>query len=173
MIDPMDCAKKAGFTAAKVIDTDQITFDHGFLKYCEENLCGNYGANYSCPPNCGNPQEMQDRIMRFKHALVLQTVSDIADYKDSAAIWNAKLKHNAAMLELIGLMTVPALMCGASNCTLCDVCLARRGEPCAFPDKRWSCLSAYCINVSRLAEACGMDYSWNEGKLSLYGLIAW
>ena len=51
-------ARKAGFQAA-VIDVSQIVFDAGFRKYCEENLCGQYNVNYSCPPQCGTPEEMR------------------------------------------------------------------------------------------------------------------
>ena len=46
----MGMAREAGFGAG-IIDTAQICFDADFLKYCEENKCGNYGANYSCPPD--------------------------------------------------------------------------------------------------------------------------
>ena len=46
-------AYEEGFSAAAVVDTADIVFDPSFRPYCEENLCGQYGANYSCPPDCG------------------------------------------------------------------------------------------------------------------------
>ena len=45
-----------GFAAAEIVDTHEIVFDPSFRPYCEENLCGQYGANYSCPPDCGSPE---------------------------------------------------------------------------------------------------------------------
>ena len=40
-------AYEEGFSAAAVVDTADIVFDPSFRPYCEENLCGQYGANYS------------------------------------------------------------------------------------------------------------------------------
>ena len=51
-------AYEEGFSAAAVVDTADIVFDPSFRPYCEENLCGQYGANYSCPPDCGTPEEI-------------------------------------------------------------------------------------------------------------------
>ena len=45
-------AFEEGFAAAAVVDTGEIAFDPSFRPYCEENLCGQYGVNYSCPPDC-------------------------------------------------------------------------------------------------------------------------
>ena len=67
-------AVEAGFAAAEVIDTDKIVFDPMFRPFCEENLCGQYGVNYACPPDCGTPQQMAARITAHRHALVLQTI---------------------------------------------------------------------------------------------------
>ena len=47
----IQCAIDEGFAAAAIVDTTQIVFDPSFRPYCEENLCGQYGANYSCPPD--------------------------------------------------------------------------------------------------------------------------
>ena len=65
-------ATAEGFAAAAIVDTRQIVFDPAFRPYCEENLCGQYGANYSCPPDCGTPEEMKQRILAHRKALVLQ-----------------------------------------------------------------------------------------------------
>ena len=50
------------FAAAAIVNTKDIPFDASFRVYCEENLCGQYGANYSCPPDCGSPEEMKQKI---------------------------------------------------------------------------------------------------------------
>ena len=83
-------AAEEGFAAAVVTDTKDIPFDPSFRPLCAENLCGKYGANYSCPPDCGTPDEMRARIQAHRHALVLQTIWEIADYSDSKAIKAAK-----------------------------------------------------------------------------------
>ena len=52
-------AKEAGFDNCRIISAEKLTFDHSLRKYCEINYCGNYGNNYSCPPACGTPKEME------------------------------------------------------------------------------------------------------------------
>lgn len=167
-------ARALGFEAAWV-NVSQILINPQFRVYCEENRCGQYGANYACPPDCGSPEEMAQRVLSFNSCLVVKSQWDIESYQDREAILTAKRRHNEAMLSLCDKLRregTSCLMCGASQCLLCDTCARTRMEPCRDPARRYSCLSAYCIDVARLAEAAGMDFSWSDKKLSLYGLIA-
>ena len=61
----IQCAIEEGFVSAAIVDTSEIVFDPVFRPYCAENLCGQYGANYSCPPDCGSPEEMKQKILRY------------------------------------------------------------------------------------------------------------
>ena len=54
------------FHQAEIVNTDKIVFNTAFRPYCEENLCGQYGANYSCPPDCGTPEQMKQRVLAYK-----------------------------------------------------------------------------------------------------------
>ncbi len=166
-------ALDTGFSGAGVIGTEHIVFDAAFRPYCEENLCGQYGANYSCPPDCGTPEEMKARVLAYKKALVLSTSWEISDFSDSEKIRGIRASHNAAMFRLIdrlGALGYRGLMIGASGCMLCHPCKLPAGEPCAFPDRRYSCLSAYCIYVKKLAEDCGMTYDYRDGILPFFGV---
>ena len=49
----LELAEGFGFDKVALIDTADIEFNEAFRKACEENRCGNYGACYSCPPDCG------------------------------------------------------------------------------------------------------------------------
>lgn len=171
----IDWAVEEGFSAAAVVPTDQIVFDPMFRPYCEENLCGQYGVNYSCPPDCGSPEEMKQRVLRHKHALVLQTIWQISDYTDKPAIKHAKGGHNAASLRLVKRLReagCDGLMVGASGCALCAPCARKEGLPCRYPELMYSCMSAYCIFAARLAEKCGMEYDCGEGLLAFFGMYA-
>ena len=171
----LNMAGNLGFDCAR-IDTADIVIDPGFRQYCAENLCGQYGANYSCPPDCGSVEEMSRRLMSFDKALVLHSVWPIDSYQDYETIRAAKRSHNESMLMLCDILRregTDCLMCGASHCTLCEECARGRGEPCRDPERRFSCLSAYCIHVAKLAEKAGIDFSWSDKQLNLYGLIAY
>ena len=87
-------AYEEGFSAAAVVDTADIVFDPSFRPYCEENLCGQYGANHSCPPDCGTPEEMKQKVLAHKKALVLQSIWQLESYTDTPAIKKGKSGHN-------------------------------------------------------------------------------
>ena len=166
-------AVEEGFSAAAVVDTDQLVFDPSFRPYCAENLCGQYGANYSCPPDCGSPEEMKQRVLGYKNALVLQSIWQVESYSDTAAIKKAKKDHNAAELRLVKRLReagIGGLIVGASGCALCSPCAQTLGQPCNFPDLKYSCMSAYCIFVKKLADSCQMEYTLGEGLLGLFGM---
>ena len=164
---------ESGFDKAEIIDTDKIIFDAAFRPYCEENLCGQYGANYSCPPDCGTPEEMKEKVLAHKKALVLKSVCDINDFSDSALIKSAKQKHNAytvAVIDTLQKQGYEGFMIGSSGCSLCSPCLLTKGQPCQFPNKMYSCMSAYCIYVKDLAEKCGMEYDYKHGALPFFSM---
>ena len=168
-------AAEEGFAAAVVTDTKDIPFDPSFRPLCAENLCGKYGANYSCPPDCGTPEEMKARITQYSNGIVFQTKWPITDYTDTQAIREAKRAHNQGMLRVIERMKQAGhtgVMAGASCCNLCDRCAILDGEPCRDDERRFSCLSAYCVYVKVLAEACSMEYICEDGQLALFGLYA-
>lgn len=171
--DMIAWAMEEGFAAAAVVDTSQIVFDPSFRPYCAENLCGQYGANYSCPPDCGSPEEMKQRVLQHKKALVLQSIWQVADYADTVTIKQAKKDHNAAELRLVKRLRAAGcdgIIVGASGCALCSPCKQTLGELCSFPDLKYSCMSAYCIFVKKLADACQMEYTCGDGLLGLFGM---
>lgn len=171
--DIIQYAIEEGFAAAEIIDTKEIVFDPSFRPYCAENICGQYGVNYSCPPACGSPEAMQQRVLQHKKALVLQTIWEISDYSDIAAIKPAKASHNAAEIRLAKRLRAEGcdgFIVGASGCSLCSPCKLTLNQPCSFPEYQYSCMSAYCIFVKKLTDKCGMEYDCGEGLLAFFGM---
>lgn len=168
-------AAEFGFLQSSLICTDKLVFDASFRPYCEEDVCGLYGKNHTCPPICGTPQEMEDKVRAYKKALVVRTAWHIEDLSVEALIDEARDKHNSAMMKLTERLRADGhdgLMIGAGACTLCRPCRAVLGKPCAFPNWRYSCMAAYCIHVKRLAEECNMVYDYKDGILPFFGLYA-
>ena len=73
--------------------------------------------------------------------------------------------------QLIDRADRPGLMVGAGGCSLCSPCAIVEGEPCRFPDKRYSCMSAYCVFVQEMAEACGMEYDCGPGVVAFFSMF--
>lgn len=166
-------AEDAGFAAAAVVATDVIPFDDSFRVYCAENLCGQFGVNYACPPDCGTVEDMKRRIYSRKRALVLQTIWQIEDLTDKKVIKEAKGGHNAMSLKLMKQLRedgCQGFLVGASGCALCEKCAIREGKPCRFPDQQYSCMSAYCVFVKKLTDLCGIEYDCGPGLLAFFGM---
>lgn len=169
-------AAEEGFAAAAIVPTDEIPLDPSFRPLCEENLCGKYGVNYSCPPDCGSPEQMRERLLSKKHALVLQTIWEIPDYGDSKAIKEAKGAHNAATIRLAKRLRAAhceGFLVGASGCALCDPCERVANRPCRLPEFQYSCMSAYCVFVRKLTEQCGIEYDCGDGLLAFFGMYVY
>lgn len=168
-------ARELGFDAA-MIDAEDVPVNHAYRACCEENLCGQYDGNYSCPPTCGTPQEMEDRIRENDRAVVVISRWDIADYQDRDTISKAKTAHNKKELTLARELRhrgLPGVMVGGGCCNLCSPCAMVSGKPCHYPEERFSCMSAYCVDVAALAKKCGLDFQWTPGKLFLCGMYAY
>lgn len=166
-------AEEAGFHAA-VISAKEIPVDGTFRKFCEDNLCGQYNANYSCPPTCGTVEQMHKKILTGDKALVLKSEWPIESYQDVEAITKGKDAHNAGMLRLNEALQKEGyrgLVVGGSCCSLCKPCRMSAGESCIQPELRFSCMSAYCVDVAELAKRCGMEFAWDTKKLYPYGMI--
>ena len=166
-------AESLGFQAA-LLPVGDIPVNAQFRVYCEENRCGQYSADWSCPPDCGTPEEMYARLLSGEQALFLMSVRDIAGYEDHAAILDGKRQHNENEQRLLSLLRADGydgFCVGASHCLLCSPCRKALGEDCAFPAQRYSCLSAYCIDAAATAALCGMHFAWNEKKLYCCGLV--
>ena len=171
--DILRMAEEYGFSAA-FIDTADVVQDPSFRKFCEDNLCGKYNANYACPPDCGTVEQVQQRLKSGKRALVLQTIWEIGSYENKQAVLDSKKAHNAAILRFTDTLRkqgINGFCLGYGGCPLCDPCKRVENLPCAHPDKKISCMSAYCIDVGKLAGKCGLEFAWIPEKLFLFGMF--
>ena len=172
-LDLLELARSEGFSAA-MTTPDQVPVEAKFRAFCEENLCGKYNANYSCPPDCGTPEELHKKILAEEKVMVLQSICDIDGYEDRETIMKAKKSHNEATIRLIKKMRehgFDGFCAGASGCLLCSPCKKVENQPCAYPDLKMSCMSAYCVNVAELAKRCDLTFVWSTEKLYSFGMI--
>jgi len=169
----LELAENSGFSA-KIIPTADVVIDYGFRRFCEDNLCGRYGANYSCPPDCGTPQQVHRRLLSKNSAMVLQKICEVGSIQDKEAVLSAKNTLNYGVLNLAQQIRdngVDVIPLGYSGCPLCNPCKRSLNQPCAHPDKKISCLSAYCVDVAKLADRCKMEFCWAQDKLYLFGMV--
>ena len=146
-------ALELGFANAELVETGELVFVPSFRPLCEENLCGKYGVNYACPPDCGTVEEMREKVLKWPRALVMQTMWDIEDPMDEEQTKPAKARHNKLTRELIDRSGRPGLMVGASGCSLCSPCAIVEGKPAGSRTRR----SPACPRTASSSE------SWRSG----------
>ena len=93
-------ATEAGFTAA-FTTPDQVLQKEEFRVYCEENRCGKYNANYSCPPDCGTVEELRQKVQSEDLIMVVQTIRENVDKTNKEEIIRIRSAHNASILRLM------------------------------------------------------------------------
>lgn len=174
-----------GFNIIKEIKTTDLVFDSEFRKYCKDDYCGNYGVNYACPPDCGTPEEMKEQALAYKNVIVFYRAYRLDDIMDRAAVKKVEADNRERMKKVIGIMESQTknksngeTTCDSfvrrgrasviGSCHNCDICNKVKALPCKEPDKIYSCLSAYCVNVAELAKACNMPY---VGGNHIYGIF--
>lgn len=151
-MDFIDAAKALGFSAAAVMNTKGLVFKPEYRKYCKENLCGCYNLNPVCPPMSGTVEEMDAQALVYEKTLVLQTLCEQdMDYK------KAKLEHN----KITEILAKQMKQDGKTDLLLMT----------AGPYKNHSCMSAYCVDAQKMADAVGMICWGTDGKIRYFSQI--
>ncbi len=164
-----------GAYRAELVDVADISLDASFRTLCESNACGNYGRNYTCPPDAGDIHDLMNQIKGYKNALVYQTVGTLEDSYDFEGMMEAGLLHNQLAQKLwdftdeLGMREV--LHLGAGGCRLCEVCGKRQGIPCRHPERAMRSLETYGINVSLLAPLANMKYINGQNTVTYFGAV--
>ena len=152
-------SKSEGFEV--LLKTSKLEFDFSFRKYCEQNLCGNFGTSPYCPPLCKSAEELKNEVLKHKFILVLKSEHNIPDLADGEKIKAANAAHNEATLGIINKLPK---FCGAlALCTYTDIEIPQNVTA--------ACLSAYCVNVLKMAKSCQMSYAYKDSTLPLFGFI--
>ena len=166
-------AEELGFAETGFLPAAELPFRKEFRQFCVDNVCGNYGANYSCPPACGTPEEMEDRTRPFSQAVILRSQWTPEQAGGPQGVKACKDRHNRWTRQFVARRREEdgeSLVMAGGCCGLCAPCRMREGQPCPHPKEAWSCLSAYCVDVAAMAEAAGMDFRWDPQRVSFYSV---
>mgnify|MGYP000233587154 CR=1 FL=1 len=157
MQDYAALAKISGFTDAAFLPVRELVVVPEYRRFCEQNLCGNYGVLPVCPPMSGTVEEMTANMRRYQTALVLTIETTPNCYTDKAEQKAAKRAQNILTEQLMDQMRADGqtdlLMMGAG------------------PWKTASCMSAYCVDAQKMADAVHMKCWENDGKIRYFSLI--
>ena len=157
MRDYAAMAKAFGFTGAAVLPVREQVVVPEYRRFCAQNLCGNYGGLPACPPMSGTVEEMTADMRRYQTALILMIETTPVDYWDMAEQKAAKQHQNLLTEQLMEQMRADGLT---------DLLMMGAG-----PWKHASCMSAYCVDAQRMADAVHMKCWADDGKIRYFSLI--
>lgn len=129
-----------------------------YRRFCAQNLCGNYGVLPACPPMSGTVEEMTADMLRY------QTAPDPDDRNNPRRLLGyggsrrRRRKHQNLLTE--------QLMEQMRADGLTDLLMMGAG-----PWKHASCMSAYCVDAQRMADAVHMKCWADDGKIRYFSLI--
>ena len=150
-MDIIKCAEALGLSAA-VMDTKSLVFKPEYRAFCEENLCGNYDRNPACPPESGTVEEMIEKALGYEKTLVLQTTcGQEEDYLQIKREHNRRTEALAEQMKESGLTDLLIMSAG--------------------PYRHHSCMSAYCVDAQKMADAVGMICWAKDGKSRCFSQI--
>ena len=152
-----------------VIPTKNINFSPELRKACEQNSCGRYNKNWSCPPAIGPMEILQEKILSFSHAFVFTTKTDLEDSFDYEGMMRAKEYHDKITLEVHDRFGKTNPVYGAGACKICETCAYP--EACRFPDRIFPSVEAAGINVTELSRAGDIRYNNGENTVTYFSMV--
>lgn len=167
-------ARQLGIDPCLEFDPGLLVPEQRIRDLCHENICGNYGANYMCPPHIGSIDEIKARLGKFQHGILFQ-YSRPVDVRNRKEVDRIKVDFHRKILQLEGFFKSKGVerVWGLSggSCGLCEVCKAKVDEPCAYPDEARMSLEALAIDVLSFLSKCGLDNRFYPDKVIWTGCL--
>lgn len=164
-------ALEAGFSQAAPVETKKLKLLPEVRSMCAVNRCGQYGANWNCPPACGTLEECEERLRRYSRGIVVETMGQLEDSFDIEGMTAAAEQHRERF-EAFFLQLKEAypdmLALGAGGCRKCKVC-TYPDEPCRFPETLHPSMEAYGMMVSDICASCGIPYNNGVNTVTYVG----
>lgn len=171
---PLEKALEEGDARWAILPASEISFDPIFRKYCKDNVCGKYGACWSCPPDIGTYEELKARVQAYDTVLLFSRTYPIEGADDLAGMLEAGKQHNrftAKIQRLVRPLFPHCFVTGTGDCRLCDTCTRPENLPCRLPDEMLTSLEACGANVIDLAEKARLPWKMESRTIIYFSAI--
>ena len=159
-------ALECGFTKIAALDPSTIELREEVREMCAR--CSAHGKNWSCPPHCGELEDLRRRIGAYPSGILVQTVGEIEDSFDGEGMMEAEARHKASFKEMRRRLSeeYPGMLAlCAGCCTICEACSCP-DAPCRFPDLPISSMEAYGMVVLDVCRANGLPYYYGSQAIA-------
>lgn len=167
----LDC----GADKAAIISTDAIVLSTEFRDICVKNQCGRYNRCWQCPPDCGDIEELMDKVRAFPCAMIFQSISTIEDSFDIEGMQEAAANHSALCQKIraaVGEILKNEFFCvGSGGCHLCDECTKIINEPCRHPEIAMTSMESCGIDVYNTVKPTDLKYINGQNTVTYFGAV--
>ena len=141
------------------IETSELIFTERVRAICK-NECPMYGTTWACPPAVGTVEECRKRCLAYPHALVVTTVTEVADIASIDETLATRAPHEHVTREAAAIVAAQAedlMVLSTEACAICAHC-SYPDAPCRHPDRMYPCVESHGILATDIAEKHGIDF---------------
>ena len=167
-------SEKIGLKEFIEFDPSLLLPEERIREYCYQNLCGNYGKHYMCPPFIGTVEEIKSRLANYNKAILIRYSEEVDVKEDRKKVKRTKIDFHKKILELEKFLHKKGIdtwgLVGGS-CSFCIECKAITNRPCKHPHKARPSLESLGIDVQKLLDNFALDNKFYPDKIVWTGCI--
>ena len=164
------------FDNARTFPSSKVPFRAEVRKLCEQNMCGNFGKSWTCPPAIESMEELQAKLSAFTQVVVFNRVYQLTDSFDWEGMQSGaqdfqsrllKLKKNIRKADPDFLFVA----LGAGACRICETCTFTEQLPCRLPEDAIVSVEACGIDVMAMMQENGLKYNNGPNTVTYIGAL--
>ena len=144
------------------------------IRWICEHECPMYGKSWACPPGVGSVGECKIRCVKYENALLISTITEVADIADIEETLATRPEHEAvtnAVRDLFRAQGIEPYVLSTESCAECQRCAYLDGQPCRFPERMHPCVESHGINILPLIEELGLTFQYGENVVTWFSLL--
>ena len=166
------------FKSATEVPIAGIEISDEVRKMCEQNKCGHYGKNWTCPPAVKPLDEFRKEMAQFDSFIVVYHVYNVESSFDFKGMMAGAADFGVRMLAMKKVLEGDCPQCkikvmSAGACGLCKKCTYSDGKPCRRPDDALVSLEAFGMDVMKLMRDNGLKYYNGKNTVTYIGGVAY
>ncbi|MDO4287700.1 MAG: DUF2284 domain-containing protein [Eubacterium sp.] len=166
-------ARELGIRECKLATTESLVFSPDTRRFCEQNVCGQLGKTWACPPAVGSYTDCVKICKSFKSMMVFSTVTDLKGRYNPQGWHEARIAHEratAVIAEEFRRDRSDCLVLSTEGCEVCERCTYPEG-PCVDPEHCYPSVEGYGILVMDVVKKLGMKYHYGGESLTYFSFI--
>lgn len=142
--------KRVSFVGEYSMSDINLSITDEIRSYCEQNLCGQYGKNWACPPYVPSVDICRGIVGRYQNMILFRTTFPRKDVFDLMEMYSAAKEHQRLTSKVRGefssIFEGKFLILGAGGCGNCEKCSCPDGS-CVDPKRKINSIESYAIDL--------------------------